>query len=205
MDRTALSNLALDHLGVQGDIQDWEEESREAQVCKLHYETALAATLRSFDWGFARSFRWGARIVSEEGALPGYEYRYAYPADAARVRSVHTAATIEDAVPYKFLVTRRTDGEAGRMIHCRIAPALICYTAIGVPETDFDPMFVNAFSYELAAAIALPLTRDAKQADLMAKKAKAALDGAEVASANEGIETMQDPEPDFISVRGTTG
>jgi hypothetical protein len=79
-------NLALVSLGAN-TINDLTEDSTEAKVCNVFWDTTRRKTLRSHPWNFAIR-----RVeLARELATPtyGYQYQYVLPADCLKVHDVN--------------------------------------------------------------------------------------------------------------------
>jgi len=74
------------------------------------------------------------------------------------------------------------------------------YTARITDTAQFDPEFTMAFSYELAARLAMPLTGDRSIMGDMAALARSMVASARVSDSNEGL-TEDAPDADWIIAR----
>lgn len=96
-----------------------------------------------------------------------WNYRYAAPADMAQpiaIRSVQPDASqlpiagpynfpMQDAVPLAFI-------HEAQSIYTNVENATLIYTGDQIPVTDLSPLMQKAFTDELAARVAMPLTKD---------------------------------------------
>lgn len=152
---TEISNLALSHLGIGKEIQNLEtEQSAEASACRRYFETNRQATLRDFDWPFARRRVTLGLIESNPNSEWGYSYRY--PSDALRLMRISSGLrqdTRGSRVPYVI-----ESDETGRVLYSDENPANIVYIS-NILNTDLFPIdFVLALSYRLAFFIAPRIT-----------------------------------------------
>lgn len=193
---TQIVRLALQHIGDRFDISDIDEETVEAEQGALVFDEARRSVLRQHAWGFANKFVSPATL---NVTVPGqWLFAYAYPSDAVRVLEIVNPLG-RDLEPIEFeraligtddtevLLTDQSDAE-------------FKYTKDVTDPTRFDPEFVLAFSYELAAMMAMSLTGDPGiKGDLM-KEAEARIFSASTSSANEGRSTRP-PEASWIEAR----
>ena len=79
---TTICNLALAKLGA-GKIIALDEESPEAQACRLHYAETRDEVLRSHRWNFATR----AQSLTENAVPPifGWNHQFLLPTDCLRV------------------------------------------------------------------------------------------------------------------------
>lgn len=142
----AICNLALSRIGARSAVQSLNEDSTEAQACKLLYDFARDATLEAHDWNFAR-----ARVaLADFGGPPaGWSYRYALPSDCLAPRFLEQSPRTAQRPPFRV--------EGGALL-TDMAAATLVYTAAVVDPARFSPSFVTALSWRLGADLALPLT-----------------------------------------------
>src|SRR5436190_3736637 len=86
---TDLCNAALSHCGTRAKIGAIDEGSPEAGACLSHFALVRDATLRAFDWNFAR-----LTVALAELADPParWAHKYALPADCLRLRRLNDVA-----------------------------------------------------------------------------------------------------------------
>jgi hypothetical protein len=192
-------NMALSHLGTRQTVQSVDEPSVEAATLTIHYATARDATLRGFDWSFARRIEALAPIGIE---IPsGYSQAYGMPNLCARFRGIWTGARGGKPVPFR-IVNHPTAGGDAMAILTDQPDAVGWYTKVVTDPDLFDPLFASALSWRLAAEAALALTQ---KADLLLKceqKAQLALTAAAVEDANEDMTATTGYTPEVLTVRG---
>lgn len=206
MNAVEICNMALDHLGQQSTIADLDENTPEASRCKRHYEPALKAALRAFDWPFARGYQAAAALQPDTALdLPGWSYRYAYPNGCVRLWGVVQSPT--ERPKEKFLVTTTMEsGKAGQVVFANLAAAWFRFTRAITDPTYFDPMFVDAFAFNLAFRLAMAVTRDdKKQANALTIFNNLIAQAREAAANEEGETLPDDIESATIAVRGAIG
>lgn len=174
----SVCNKALARLGLP-PISLLTEGSRESITCGIFLEGSRDAALRDFKWNFATRRKVLAQLQT---AVEPWGYCYAYPSDCIRAREIVKAAGASDAVLYEVAA----DGSGGRVILTDKAAAVLVYTARVTAFSAYDPLFVEAFSWKLAAEIALPLTADKNLMQIAETKYQNILSQARTADANEG-------------------
>lgn len=191
--QVGICNLALSYLGLSS-IASMTEASAEAVQCNLHYENARDFALRDYTWNFATK-----RVTLAESATitPPDEWGYAYsvPSDCLWARKVVTGPAMPAA---EFVI--ETVGTA-KVIYTSEQDAILQYTARVSETTLFDPMFVEALAWKLAALISMPLTRDKSLMQMAMNMYVNTLAQAQRADANEGLPETP-PDADWIEVRG---
>ncbi len=191
---TQIAKLALQHIGDRYDISDLTEESVEAEQVNLIFDDTRDAMLRAHPWGFAKKF---ATPTALTGTVPNnFDYMYTYIPDCVLVRRVVDPLDADTKI--KFEVARNSSDV--KVILTDQADAEFEYTMRVTNPADFDPNFVMALSYALAAKLAMPLTGDREIMSDMVKLANGVQYGAEETDSNEGIE-KEAPDADWIEVR----
>lgn len=196
---TEICNIALSHVGVGKSIANLDtEQSQEAVVCRVFFETVRDAVLRDFAWPFAS--RTVAVGLIEEDPNDEWDYSYRYPTDCLSIRRVLSGVrndTHQSRVPYKI-----AQDDDGRLIYCDTEDAEIEYTVRAEDPELYSPDFVMALSFRLAFYIAPRLTggdpfglgsRALKMYEYEISKAKAS------AANEEQYDNL--PESEFIRTR----
>lgn len=185
----AICNLALSRIGARSTVQSLNEDSTEAQTCKLLFDFARDATLEAHDWSFAR-----ARVaLADLGSPPaGWSFRYALPSDCMAPRFLEQAPRTAKRLPFRIEGgALMTDAEA----------AVLVYTAAVVDPARFSPSFVTALSWRLGADLALPLTGKESLHQRCYAAWQQAVNTAAVSDANAEAPDAQ-PDADWITARG---
>lgn len=215
-DLIQIANLSLIRIGTRSTIADLEEDSPEARTFKTIYEQARDDTLEAMDWGFAR----GRRNLADLGSPPnGWAYRYAYPTDAIRLRSIYNP--VKDrlhnpifnhfrhddlnsapvpAIPYEIAASKDGQGNDIRVIYTNMELAEAIYTRRITNTNLFPPGFVVALSWACGAQMAIPLTGDKGTLQNCMTIWREAIGEAAAADANESPQ-QQNTLPDWITNR----
>lgn len=204
-----ICNMALFRIGNSIRIDDLEENSTAARICKQFYESCRDFVLRAdCDWGFATAFAQLAEVASNPN--PEYPYAYAVPNDCMRVRRIVNPVFPQGVWPAGMdchmpeiprIPFRIINGTSQRLICTNVSPATLEYTLKVESPEMFDPVFVSALAWYLASQVAGPLAKDAGIASACAAEYKSEVLIAAAAALNEGV-TQYQRESMFITGRG---
>lgn len=158
-----IANMALSNIGTRSTIESLDEDSPEAQQCKLHFDYARAVALSDYDWSFARK-RQALAAHSEAPPEDIWDYRYQYPSDCLVARKIENPLGDDaDAVPFE--VEMESDSKS---ILTDEEDAVLVYTFNQETPDFFTPYFVRTLSFMLAHLIAYPLTgKQSLQSDML--------------------------------------
>jgi hypothetical protein len=191
---TQIAKLALQHIGDRYDISDLTEESVEAEQVNLIFDDTRDAMLRAHPWGFAKKFATPAALT---GTVPNnFDYMYTYMTDAVLIRRIVDPLDASTAI--KFEVARNAADV--KVILTDAQDPEFEYTMRVTNTAEFDPEFVMALSYALAAKLAMPLVGDRSIMADMVTLANGVLNSAQESDSNEGLE-KEAPEADWITAR----
>lgn len=194
-------NIAMYHVGTREDIADVNEESREAEVCRLLYPRVTDQVFQAAYWTATKAYSRLALLVERDDTAawvstdpePGFRYAYAAPADYIYPR---------------FLTTyeRFTPGIHGsaQAIFANTEDAILHYTRRQDNVALWDPQLFTAMTWALAAYAGMALHGKAQRAQFAAQQANNTIIEARVSNANSEdnqIETM----PEWITARGYAG
>lgn len=153
--KTSISNMALGRIGVSQFVENVDtEKSTEAIQCLTYYDHNVEFVLRAFDWPFATGYR-ALGLVSEDPSSD-WEYAFRYPTDALKVRRVVTSLGRSDPNPPPFVVGQDSQGP---LIYTDEKNVTVEYTVRVTDPGRFDPLFIDALAWKLAADIAPALSR----------------------------------------------
>lgn len=191
-----ICNIALTRIGQSQLIDSLSEQSIAAQLCVLHYEACRDELLRDFPWPFAVR-----RVTLADLGTPpdGWSYRYRYPVDCIRALRVSTPGirqpTHAQRVPFEVV-----HAEGGRALLCDQSPAELVYVGRVEDTTYFDPLFVSALAWRLAAELAMGLQASAANYQAAFQQYRLTIDMARVNAFEESEEGVP-PESEFITGR----
>jgi hypothetical protein len=160
---TDLANRALSHIGEMSITDITDTESKAARTCNGLYQSIIDETLREHRWNCAID----RQTLSELSEEPnhGFEHAFQLPSDFLRLLEVN-GEQFDGSDQFHEI-------EEGKRLLSYSSTAEIRYVK-RIEIHEFDPLLAKAVSAGLAAAICIPLTKDAKmQAQLEALKARA--------------------------------
>lgn len=192
-----ICNIALSRIGQSTRIDSLDEQSLAAELCTLHYDECRQQVLRDFDWPFAE-----ARVyLADIGSPPvNWQYRYRYPTDCLKARRITIPGTetpqADQRIPYQIVYAA-----GGRAIVTNQEQAELAYT-VDVEETGyFDPLFVGALAWKLAAELAMGLQARPENYQAAQQNYQIELSKAQ-AVAFEEAQQAPNPDSEFVTVRG---
>lgn len=204
-DDIAICNLALSRIGVTIKIDSLDARCQEAIELKAVYELVRDRVLGAAPWPFAKS----VSLLQKTGATPvRWAYRYEYPNDCIRVRSIYPpapAGTRSDSFRAWLKVNRAAyelelDGTDARTIVTDLDGAIIEFTKRITNPGLFDPAFVSAFAWGLSAEVALSLAKTVDHAKNAGAMYQQAVNEALAAALNEEVRD-DPPDSQFVLVR----
>ena len=233
MTPTDVCNLALSEVGSRILLNSLTDDSPQAKVAKLNYGPRIKALLRAANWDFARAqvtltvFKAAIinGVVSANPPPQPFRYSYLKPTDCLKVRFIlPTVPTAAAGVP---LTTAPNVGWAGCPAPTGIPfvmgtdldvnnnPIEVILTSLphaqGVYTRDlsqvpdvWDSLFSNAATAYLGAYFIQSLERNSAIYQQQSGLAKAAIDEARMANANESLSSI-DHTPDWLRARHVSG
>lgn len=187
----AIWNAALSHAGHDEFVSAPTEATKAARLCALHYPDALTSLLAVHDWKFAR--KTAMLSLSATAAPERWVFRYALPADCVAPRALDDLKRVrpnDEALPWEL---------EGRDLLTDWPGASLIYTQKSDVPAHYPQHFADALAWELAARVAMALTKSPKLADYARVRAANERWLAMSVDANTG---QSDPEPDGEFVRG---
>jgi hypothetical protein len=197
---TDICNAALSHCGTRSKISSLDEPSPEAIACTTHFDMARDATLRAFDWNFARL----TVALADLGSPPArWGYRYALPPDCVRLRRLNDVPLLRYPETF-FEMAADTDstGAVISVILTDLSPVSAIYTARVADPLRWDQGFTDAMAYALASRICFELTGKEDRANALTKMWQMTITGGAAEAANEGSGANRTVMPEALSVRG---
>lgn len=183
-------NLALYRIGNSATVASTSDQSAEARACNAFYEQSRDFMLRDYPWNFAR--RRVNLSLTTDPAPTNWQYVYAYPSDCLRFMGLVVPGTrtpiIRQEIPFEVMSNGTT-----RVIYCDIQNPEAEYTARITDPSQFDPLFVSALAYFLAAEICMPLAVSPQVQDTLRKAYGQIVMSAAAADMRE---SFLGPEPD---------
>ncbi len=150
-----ICNFALANLSIQPIVSLTDMNSKAARWCNLMFDITRDTVLRDFPWGFANQEV--VLALASGDTASGWDYVYQYPANCLKVRRVFMNGLSDPQVSDPF--DEQLIGGSLKIVS-NTASARAKYTAKNTDTTFYDVQFIEAFSYKLAAAIAMPMTNN---------------------------------------------
>lgn len=146
---------ALQHIGQFATLRSLDDDSAYAQVARISYPFARDALLERHAWNFATTREQLAPLAT---APAGWRFAYPVPAECLKVLSVvDKDSTTPTGAEW------RLEGYQDRVsVLTDLENATITYVKKVVNTDLFSPLFTEALSWQLAAAIAGPIIKGAE-------------------------------------------
>lgn len=205
-DEVTLYNMALSAVGTSS-VAHPQEDSREAEICRLWFPLVRDQILAQANWGSAKAYARLALLAERDeaedwGVLapePGFRFVYSAPSDMIRPRYLSGFG--------RFVLTTRSSGTPHgtvRAIATQQEDAILVYTQRQENMALWDIDLYLAVGYALAAQIAMPLTGKPGVGRFLLEEAQNVIMAARVRSANEDVNEF-DTVPDWLRARGYSG
>lgn len=188
-----ICNMALGYLNHGIRIDDIDEDSNEADQCRLYYETSRDAVLRGFAWNFAMRYETLAEL-DDDPISPQWAVMYGYPSDCLAVRAILPEAVAGVSNKYEIANLSGTT----RVIMCNVGDATCRYTMKVTDPTLFDAEFVRALAWHLASELSVILTGSVQTKQMAETQYRNVINAAWVSDGSEGL---PDAAPDAEWIR----
>lgn len=196
-----ICNVALSRIGVRAFINDLNDNTIEAQVCKTHFADLRNLVLEEGDFPWARD---QATLAQLSGTVPsGWAYMYSLPTTCLRARYVYAGARLgkyiaENRIP--FTVKYGGSSNAPVLLTDHSAPELI-FTVKDIVVALWTPLARDALAWRLAPELALGLAvKPALGKEMLERAYTVALHKAIASSLNSQQEDVEQPS-EFEQVR----
>ena len=185
-------NLALVNVQQSPSIQGENEDSTEANLCRVYYDEARKQMLERHDWNFARK---RLTLAEVPDGPDDWAYQYGYPVDCLQARAIVKGSPAYPEIPFEVSVDP-DDGLIGsadtKVIWTNQPEAQLRYTYNQKDPSFFSQSYVICLSWALAAFIAFPLTgKKATKVDAQ-QEAERQLLIAKATNMNEGRDNKDD-------------
>lgn len=214
-DEVEICNLALSNIRA-GSINNLNEASLQAQICKLKYSFMRDRCLKDSMWNFNRTI---APLASVDVDIFNWAYSYKYPVNCLKIHRI---------IPEYEEVTQDAD-VVSRLIDTQLLPITSCRRQISYEVFNFDSVkvigcnednlridyalkitdpnlfsddFILALSHLLSSEIAIPIVGVEKGSGLRSDSLQLYSEYINTASAddgNDGYLTSNDSE--YVTVR----
>ncbi len=197
---TDICNAAISHCGTRSKISSIGEGSPEANACLTHFAMVRDATLRTFNWNFARLTQPLAQLLNPPQR---WAYKYAVPTDCVRLRRLNDVPLL--VLPetfYELAADKDSTGACINVLLTNEAPVAAIYTAQVTDPLRWDQGFIDTVAYCLASRICFELTGKEDRARALLQLWQGALREAAAGAANEGGGFCYAALPQALVARG---
>ncbi|ARW16403.1 hypothetical protein [Komagataeibacter europaeus] len=207
-----LCNAALLRAGTRSTITSLADGSAEATACGAFWQMCLDTLFSAYQWRFCRVTATGTGAASTD---PQWQFEFQRPADCVTVHKVLPAtaprhppmdreaqhALFRTGMPFGEGVGTAGTDTTGPVIRTNHASVQVQYVSNAQPIDNWRQQFREAFTWALAAEIAIAVTGSGEIAAQMRSMASQALQQA--MQADQVLEQQNtDYVPDWIRVRG---
>ena len=185
---TEIVNQALGHLGNTERLTSIEDATNVGALARLYFTDTRDELLRHCEWSFATTF---VSVAKFGYTLGDWLYAYAVPKDAVKVRRVfRQQANLDAGVYYRDDQPMRYDlvYDHTSQFEALLTDELVAqieYTARVEDAAVYDPLFVNALTYMMAAKMAGGLTANMQIQNAMEERAARAISAARTQTKRE--------------------
>ena len=185
-----MANLALAHLS-EASINAFDNTTKAGRWFKQFYAPKRDAFQAAHYWNFAMKLV----ALAPDTDTPAFRFNYQYsiPSDCLRILPI-TYDGKRDGTDVTYEVY------GNKILTDKETVLYIQYVSRIEEESMFDPLFVEAFSYHLAAHACHPITGKNSLKQTLEQMTQTALDTAAVADAMQGT-PYPNVKSDYISIR----
>jgi len=139
-------NLALGHLKADNSVQTENENSFEAEQCRIFYDPCRRRVLRDHAWTFAQT----RRVLALTGTAPeGWDFSYGYPSDCLTAQHLFNPLDPKNnkLPPLEFEIAPDPVA-SGKLIWTDVEDACLVFT-IDVDVTSQSPQYAQSRSMSI--------------------------------------------------------
>lgn len=188
--------MALGHIR-GGSISSFDEVGVNANHVRTYYDIARQCTLENYDWSFARKRR--ALALLTEDPPDVWQFRYEYPANCIAPRFISYPGMRRPIDPIPFDIELDDAGTSKTLLTDQ-SSAILVYTIDIENPALFSASFIDAFSWRLAAYLAVPVAGRADDEKRCMNWWQGLTDQAETNDANAG-QADKEPDGEFYAAR----
>lgn len=208
-----ICNNALDLIGQGIHIKGFDDQTKEADLCRRNYQQIVDRCLTKFNFSFARKDELitNSYLVSDVVSIP-YKYTYKIPSDVMNIlylerysKSKDETINNKDTIKFNFRVVKINNVPTRCIVTNIEAPFVIQYQAFIDDPNLFSVQFTEAVEYMLGARLASALIHGStglNTSNNLMQKALMLLQFAIGQDNQQGADSIQDDAiPEFISAR----
>lgn len=211
-----ICNLALSNIRA-GSINNLNEASLQAQICRLKYPAVRDQVLRDAPWQFARKLQ---ALSLTNVDLFNWSYAYQYPSDCLKVRKLilnfeqysqgaggtsYYDSTYQLTPDPDQQIRYRIYNEDGVKLIAANEPELRAEYTVRVEDPNlYDAIFVQVLSHLLASEVAIPIVGADKGRQFRSDELTIYQQYIDAGVATDMDEQFEEqPESDFIKIRSS--
>ena len=208
-----ICNNALDLIGQGIHIKSFDDQTKEADLCRRNYQQIVDRCLTKFNFSFARKDELitNSYLVSDVVSIP-YKYTYKIPSDVMNIlylerysKSKDETINNKDTIKFNFRVVNINNVQTRCIVTNIEAPFVIQYQAFIDDPNLFSVQFTEAVEYMLGARFASALIHGSTGLNTSNNLMQNALMLLQIACGQDnqqGADSIQDDAvPEFISAR----
>jgi hypothetical protein len=208
-----ICNNALDLIGQGIHIKGFDDQTKEADLCRRNYQQIVDRCLAKFNFSFARKDELitNSYLVSDVVSIP-YKYTYKIPSDVMNIlylerysKSKDETINNKDTIKFNFRVVKINNVPTRCIVTNIEAPFVIQYQAFIDDPNLFSVQFTEAVEYMLGARLASALIHGStglNTSNNLMQNALMLLQLAIGQDNQQGADSIQDDAiPEFISAR----
>lgn len=195
-----ICNAALSHCGTRSKISAIDEGSAEANACLTQFPLVRDATLRLFDWNFARLT---VSLAALQSPPERWSYKYGVPSNCVRIRRLNDVPML--SLPQTFFEMAADVDSTGAIISVILtnaSPISAIYTARVEDPLRWDQGFIDAMTFGLAMRICFEVTGREDRVKYLTQMWQSMLTHAAATAANEGTQPNANYVPEDLAARG---
>lgn len=189
-DKIGIYNMVRTRLRETGVIVSTTQDAKIVELLNTNWDATIDAILREDVWTFAKR----RVLLSSTGATPAWGLKYEYlrmPDDMRLLTPFVDGSTSERRIKFEL---------AGRFIYTDVAsPLRVRYITNTAPVPEFDPLFVELLTVDLATKCAGALTGKTSHVEMLISIRPGILDRASRVNSIEQEEEYADPDDLFLS------
>lgn len=208
-----ICNNALDLIGQGIHIKSFDDQTKEADLCRRNYQQIVDRCLTKYNFSFARKDELitNSYLVSDVVSIP-YKYTYKIPSDVMNIlylerysKGKDETINNKDTIKFNFRVVNINNVQTRCIVTNIEAPFVIQYQAFIDDPNLFSVQFTEAVEYMLGARFASALIHGSTGLNTSNNLMQNALMLLQIACGQDnqqGADSIQDDTvPEFISAR----
>lgn len=208
-----ICNNALDLIGQGIHIKSFDDQTKEADLCRRNYQQIVDRCLTKYNFSFARKDELitNSYLVSDVVSIP-YKYTYKIPSDVMNIlylerysKSKDETINNKDTIKFNFRVVKINNIPTRCIVTNIEAPFVVQYQSFIDDPNLFSVQFTEAVEYMLGARLASALIHGGtglNTSNNLMQNALMLLQLAIGQDNQQGADSIQDDAiPEFISAR----